>query len=110
MKKRAAYGPPFFECQASHRLMLPEIADMIETAGLQIGARDRDFWNEADVLVFAGGNARDDFAPGNLGIDNGLTPAPSIVDHHNEILHGGAPRPRKARGDWMQSSISENQK
>src|SRR5712664_2111902 len=110
MKKRAAYGPPFFECQASHRLMLPEIADMIETAGLQIGARDLDFgndslrqnlggdivdrsvgdfMNEADVLVFAGGNARDDFAPGDLGIDNGLAPAPSIVDHHDEILHGG---------------------
>jgi hypothetical protein len=45
--------------------------------------------NEADVLVFAGGNARDDLAPGNLGIDNGLAPAPSIVYHHNEILHGG---------------------
>jgi hypothetical protein len=28
-------------------------------------------------------------APGDLGIDNGLAPAPSIVYHHNEILHGG---------------------
>src|SRR5258708_38915870 len=96
--------------------MLRTIATMIEPAGLQIGPGDPDFgkrglrqnlgrdivdrrvgdfMNEADVLVFAGGNARDDFAPGNLGIDNGLTPAPSIVDHHNEILHGGAPRPAK---------------
>src|ERR1700694_50203 len=90
--------------------MLPEIAAMIETAGLQIGVRDRDFgngglrqnlggdiadrsvgdfMNEADVLVFAGGNARDDFAPGDLGIDNGLAPAPSLVDPHDKILHRG---------------------
>src|SRR5713226_2329879 len=116
-RKRRPKGPPSSKCQASHCLMLAEIAAMIETAGLQIGARDRyfgngglrqnlggnivdrgvdDFMNEADVLVFAGGNARDDFAPGDLGIDNGLAPAPSIVDHHNEILHGGAPRPGKA--------------
>src|SRR5882762_8003922 len=90
--------------------MLRKIAGMIEPAGLQIGPGDPDFgkrglrqnlgrdivdrrvgnfMNEADVLVFAGGNARDDLAPGDLGIDNGLAPAPSIVYHHNEILHGG---------------------
>src|ERR1700682_6634559 len=90
--------------------MLCKIPAMIETGGLQIGPGDpdfgsgglrqnlgrdivdrrvRDFMNEADVLVFAGGNARDDFAPGDLGIDDGLAPAPSIVDHHDKILHGG---------------------
>ncbi len=61
--------------------MLSEIAGMIETAGLQVGACDRDFrqrclrqnlggdivdrgtgdfMNEADVPVFAGRHARDD--------------------------------------------------
>src|SRR5258708_27453957 len=116
-RKRRPKGAAASKCQASHRLMLRKIVAMIETAGLQIGARDRDFgngglrqnlggdivdrgvgdfMNEADVLVFAGDDARDDFAPGDLGIDNGLAPAPSIVDHHNEILHGGSPRPRKA--------------
>src|ERR1700682_2348163 len=90
--------------------MLCKIPAMIETGGLQIGPGDpdfgsgglrqnlgrdivdrrvRDFMNEADVLVFAGGNARDDFAPGDLGLDDGLAPAPPIVDHHDEILQGG---------------------
>src|ERR1700682_6308900 len=88
--------------------MLAEIAGMIETVSLQIGPGDRDFgkcclrqnlggnivdrsigdfMNEADVLVLAGRDTRDDFAPGNFGIDNGLAPAPSIVDHDHEILH-----------------------
>jgi hypothetical protein len=44
--------------------------------------------NEADVAVFAGNHARDDFTPGDLGIDNGLAAAPAIIDHHDEILHG----------------------
>ena len=86
---------------------------MIEAAGLQIGPGGRDFgkcclrqnlggnivdrnvsdfMNEADVLVLAGGDARDDFAPGDFGVDNGLAPAPSIIDHDHEILHKGALR------------------
>ena len=32
-------------------------------------------------------NAGDDFAPGDLGIDDGLAAASSIIDHDNEILH-----------------------
>jgi hypothetical protein len=80
--------------------MLTEIAGMIEPAGLQIGAGggafaqrdfaerglrqnfggdivDRgigDFMNEADVLVLARRHARDDFAPCDLGVDDGLAP------------------------------------
>src|SRR5260370_172324 len=46
--------------------------------------------NEADVVVSAGGNTRDDLAPGYLGIDDGLAPAPAVIYHHNEILHGVA--------------------
>src|SRR5271154_4682537 len=89
--------------------MFAEIAGMVETVGLQVGTSDRDFGsgglgqnlggdvvnrgigdfvNKADVPVFAGGNARNDLAPGDLGVDHGLAPAPSIVDHHDEILHG----------------------
>jgi hypothetical protein len=65
--------------------------------------------NEADVLVFAGSHARDNFSPGDFRIDNGLAPAPSIIDHHNEILHNGcAPRPEARLAD--EASISENQK
>ena len=46
-----------------------------------------DFVNEADIPVFAGNDARDNFAPGDLGIDNGFTATPAIIDHHNEVLH-----------------------
>src|SRR6202035_1931911 len=81
---------------------------MIQAKGLQIGPGHRDFgkrrlrqnlggnivdrsigdfMNKADVPVLAGRDARDDFAPGNFGIDNGLATAPSIVDHDHEILH-----------------------
>ena len=102
-------GGPIPAARSLHRLSFSEIAGMIEMAGLQVGARDRDFrercfsqnlggdivdrrigdlMNEADVLVFAGRNARDDFAPGDFGIDDGLAPAPTVVDHHDEILHG----------------------
>jgi hypothetical protein len=91
--------------------VLSEIAVMIETAGLQIGAGARDFGkrglgqnlgrdivdrgirdlvNEADVLVFAGSYALDHPASGDFRIDDGLAPAPPIVDHYNEILHGGS--------------------
>jgi hypothetical protein len=90
---------------------------MVEAAGLQIGAAGRNFGqrglgqdiggdvldraigdlvNEADVVVFARCHARDHFATGDLGIDDGLASAPAIVDHHDEILHSGV--------------ISENQK
>jgi hypothetical protein len=86
---------------------------VIETVGLQIGAGDRDFGkrglgqnlggdivdrgirdlvNEADVLVFAGSHTLDHAAPGDLRIDNGLAPTAPIVDHHNEMLHGGLRR------------------
>ena len=87
--------------------MLSKVARVVESAGLQIGARQADFgngglrqnlggdilnrgigdfMNEADVPVFAGGNTGDYFAPGDFGIDHGLAPAPAIVDHYHEIL------------------------
>ena len=87
--------------------MLSEIAGVIEMAGLQIGARHRDLGNgglrqnlrghivdrtigdlvnEADVPVFAGRDARDDFPPRHFRIDDGLAPAASVVDHDNKIL------------------------
>src|SRR6202451_1852193 len=90
------------------RLRLAQVAEMVEAAGLQIGAgsgnfRQRrlrqdfgrdvpargigDFVDEADVPVLAGGDARDHLAPGDLGIDDGLASAPAVVDHHDEILH-----------------------
>src|SRR5665213_3662052 len=90
------------------RLMLAQIAGMIEPARLQIRARRLDFGNgglcqnlgsdvlsraigylmdEADVPVLAGHDAGDDVAPGDFGIDDGFAAAPSVVDHHNEILH-----------------------
>jgi hypothetical protein len=47
----------------------------------------------------------DDFPPGDFGIDDGLAPAPAVVDHHNEILHSGASGMAGTR-----RSISENQK
>jgi hypothetical protein len=89
-----------------------QIAGVIEAAGLQIGAGrpdfgkgclgqdlggnvvDRaigDFMDEADVLVFAGHDTRDDLPPRDFWIDDGLATAPSVVDHHDEILQGGAP-------------------
>jgi len=43
--------------------------------------------DEADIGVFAGRNARDDFAAGDFGVDDGLAAAPSIIDHDDEILH-----------------------
>src|SRR5580658_8917583 len=88
--------------------MLPQIAGVIEAARLNIGAVGRDVGqgglgqdlggdvvdagigdlvDEADIAVFAGYNARDDFAPGHFRVDDGLAPAPSIIDHHDEILH-----------------------
>jgi len=54
--------------------------------------------NEADILVFAGDHARDDFAPGDLGIDDSLAPAPSVIDHHDKIPHGVLVRLAQDRG------------
>jgi hypothetical protein len=99
---------PVWTAHASYLFMLADVAVIVETVGLPIGAgrpgfghcslrqnlgRDiinrgiGDLVNEADVLVLAGHNARDDFPPGDFGIDDGLASAPSIIDHHNEILH-----------------------
>jgi hypothetical protein len=105
----SANGSPI-RLRASNWLVLCQIAGMVEPAGLQIGTCQADFRNgglgqnlgrdivdrgigdlvdEADVLVLAGGYARDHFAPGDFGIDDGFAPAPSLVDHYDEILHGG---------------------
>jgi hypothetical protein len=65
----------------------------------------RDFVDEADILVFAGRHARNHLAPCDLGIDHGLAAAPSIVDHHEEILQS-----RIAFTLRKRASISENQK
>src|SRR5882757_2666056 len=110
--------------------MLAQIVDMIELVRLQIGARGvdvgqgrfaqyaggdvldreiRDFMNEADVLVFAGRDPRDDLAPGDLRVDDGLAAAPSVIDHHDKVLHAddlGLIRELESNG----GSISENQK
>ena len=114
----------------SHRLVLSQIAGVIEAVGLQIGAGGRDvrkggfrqnfggdvlnpgtldFVNEADVLVFAGRDPRDDLAPGDLRVDDGLAAAPSVIDHHDKVLHAddlGLIRDLESNG----GSISENQK
>ena len=81
---------------SSHRLVLPQIVRVIESIRLQIGVGASDIGeggfgqdlgggigdlvNEADIAVFAGRDARDDFAPGHFGIDDGLATAPSIID------------------------------
>src|SRR5215475_16040157 len=90
-----------------YRLVLAQISCMVEAVGLQIsGCMDLgegslgedllghvldgltfDFMNEADVLVLTGGHARDDLAPGDLGIDDSLAAAAAVIDHHDEILH-----------------------
>jgi hypothetical protein len=88
---------------------LCEIAGMIEAISLQFGANYRGFGkcclghnlgrdvihrrigdlvDEADVFIFAGCHARDNLPPRDFRIDNGLASAPSVIDHHNEILHG----------------------
>ena len=53
-----------------------------------------DFMDEADVLVFAGHDARDDLPPRNFRIDDSLAAAPSVIDHHDEILQGVLPLSR----------------
>src|SRR5882757_6198019 len=111
-------------------LILSEVAGMIEIGGLQVGTRGRDFRkrclrqnlggdvidrgvgdlvNEADIPVFSGNHARDDLAPGDLGIDDGLAPAPSIIDHHDEILQRRGSR--HPESSWFNApTISENKK
>ncbi len=76
--------------------MLSQVAEVIEPARLQVGVGRRDFGNgglrqyflgdvldrgigdlvnEADMAVFAGGNARDELPPCDFRIDDGLAPA-----------------------------------
>lgn len=43
-----------------------------------------DLVDEADVLVFARHDPRDDLAPGDFGIDNGLAAAAAVIDHHDK--------------------------
>src|SRR4051812_40868400 len=62
-----------------------------------------DLVNEADVVVFPGGHARDHVAPCHLGINHGLAPSPAIVDHHDKILHAETNR----RHPSMTAIISE---
>ena len=90
--------------------MLAKIADVIEAIGLQVGAGETnvreggfaqhvggdilyrtigDFMDEADIPVFARRHPGDDFAPCDFRIDDGLTAAAAVVDHHDEILHAG---------------------
>jgi hypothetical protein len=90
--------------------MLAQVAGMIEAVGLQAGAigcdlgqsgfgqnllRDivdraaQDFMNEADVSVFAGGDARDHLSSRVFGTDDGFTAAASILDRQDEILYPG---------------------
>src|SRR5436190_3166486 len=111
----------------SNRLVLAQIAKVIEMAGLQTGACRADvgkgslaeniggdildggigdLMDETDVLVLARRYPRDDFAPGDFRIDNGFAAAPAIIDHHHEILHTW--RPAYPEPDIV--NISENQK
>jgi len=46
-----------------------------------------DFVDRTDVCVFPRCNPGDDLAPCHLGIDDRLTAAAAILDHHDEILH-----------------------
>jgi hypothetical protein len=95
------------------RSVLAEIVEMIEARSLQadlfsfdfgevgfgqnvrgdvLHRRVDDLVNEADVPVLTRRDAGDDFTPGDFGVDDGLAAAPSVVDHHNEILHPGSGR------------------
>jgi hypothetical protein len=65
--------------------------------------------NEADVLVFTGDDARDDFAPGDFGIDDGFASPSAIIDHHDKILHAACSAISSRRVD-VAAAISENQK
>ena len=113
----------------SDHFVLPEISGVIETARLRIGVRRRgrgngclgedfrrdvvdrgvgDFVDEADVVVLARRHAGDDFAARDFRVDNRFAPAPPIVDHHDEILHGPSRLVRAADGRRGAPNISEN--
>src|SRR6188472_3595730 len=95
---------------ASRSLVLAKIADVIEMAGLQIGARRadlgqgrlgenlgsdildgavHDFMDEADIAVFTRRDPRDDLAPCDFRIDDSLAAAAAVVNHYDKILHAG---------------------
>jgi len=109
--------------------MLAQVADVIETVGLEHGGIgcdlgkgglgqnilgdvvDRavnDLMNEADVAILAGGDARDHLSSRNFRIDNGFATAAPMVDHHDEILHP-APAASAKSDSIRRASISENQ-
>ena len=109
--------------------MLAEIADVVETAGLQIGTGRpdlgqgrlaenlrsdvldravRDFMDKADVPVFARGDPGDDLAPCDFRVDDGLAAAAAVVDHDDEVLHAWRSHLIPYVGD--EDSISENRK
>ncbi|MBR1230334.1 hypothetical protein JQ600_36190 [Bradyrhizobium sp. AUGA SZCCT0176] len=88
--------------------MFSQVASVVELVGLQIDACRAnvgkrgfvqnvggyvldggidDFMDKTDVPVFTRRNPRDDLAPGDFRIDNGLTATPAVIDHHDEILH-----------------------
>ena len=98
----------FLRRQLLRQLVLAQIAKVVEPVSLKVGVGIADFGNcglgedflgdifharigdlvdEADIGVLTGGDARDDFAPGDFRIDDGLAPAAAIIDHHCEILH-----------------------
>jgi len=61
-----------------------------------IGGKEVDI--DAYLRHVASAHARDDFAPGNFRIDDGFASAPSVIDHHDKILHGALVRPARDRG------------
>jgi hypothetical protein len=110
--------------------VLAKIVHVIEMAGLQIGIRRadvrhcglaqniggdifdrriRDFLDKADVLVFSGRDPGDNLTPCDFGIDDGLTAAATVIDHHNKYCMLAIwPSVRMLESDEV--SISENQK
>src|SRR5512138_899599 len=86
------------------------LAEAVEMLGLQVRPRradlgqgclaenlggdvlDRavgDFMDEADVSVLPRCDPGDNLAPCDFRVDDRLTTAATIVDHHDEILHAG---------------------
>ncbi|MEY9427281.1 NADPH:quinone reductase-like Zn-dependent oxidoreductase [Bradyrhizobium ottawaense] len=93
---------------ASRPFMLAHIAGVIEVNCLEVDVFGRDpgqgglgqdrlgdvldrtpgdLVYERDIPVFARGDAGDDLTPCDFGVDDRLAAPPSIVDHHDEILH-----------------------
>ncbi|MBR1152735.1 hypothetical protein JQ575_19110 [Bradyrhizobium sp. JYMT SZCCT0428] len=108
--------------------MFPQVASVVELVGLQIDACRAnvgkrgfvqnvggyvldggidDFMDKTDVPVFTRRNPRDDLAPGDFRIDNGLAATPAVIDHHDEILHIWQSVSPPGTDD---PSIAENQK